>query len=78
MKFKMLGINTEDSRNAIDLFIKKNDVRYPVLWGNNADVNKNYSVGSFPQVVLIDKAGVVVYSGHLDTQKISELIDKVI
>lgn len=74
--FKMLGINTEDSKNSIDLFIKKNDVNYSVLSGNNADVNKNYGISSFPQVVLLNKAGVVLYSGHLDTEKISDLIDK--
>jgi len=74
--FKIFGINTEDSRNAISLFITNNDVKYSVLWGNNVEVNKNYGIGSFPQVVLINKAGVVIYSGHLDTQKISELIDK--
>jgi len=72
----MLGINTEDSKNSIDLFIKKNDVKYSVLWGDSVDVNKNYGIASFPQVVLLDKVGVVIYSGDLDTQKISELIDK--
>jgi len=74
--FKMIGINTEDSKNSIDLFIKKYDVKYSVLWGDSVDVNKSYGISSFPQVVLLDNAGIVIYSGHLDTQILSELIDK--
>ena len=76
INFKILGINTEDSEDSIDVFINKNQVEYPVLRGNNTDINKNYGIAAFPQVVLINKAGVVIYSGNLDIQKIGELIDK--
>lgn len=74
--FRVLGLNTEDNQNAISVFIKKNQVEYPVFWGNNPELNKNYGIAAFPQVVLIDKAGLIIYSGKLDTQKITELIDK--
>ena len=74
--FRVLGLNTEDNQNAISAFVKKNQVEYPVFWGNNPELNKNYGIAAFPQVVLIDKAGLIIYSGKLDTQKITELIDK--
>lgn len=74
--FRVLGLNTEDNQNAISAFVKKNQVEYPVFWGNNPDVNKNYGIAAFPQAVLIDKTGLIIYSGKLDTQKITELIDK--
>ena len=74
--FRVLGLNTEDNQNAISVFVKKNQVEYPVFWGNNQEVNKTYGIAAFPQVVLIDKTGLIIYSGKLDTEKITELIDK--
>lgn len=76
VNFRILGVNTEDNQNAVSTFIKKNQVEYPVFWGNNPAVNKNYGIAAFPQVVLIDKAGLIIYSGNLDTEKITKLIDK--
>lgn len=74
--FKLLAINTEDSENSVELFIRNHQVKYTILRGNNLSINKNYGITSFPQVVLIDKTGVVIYSGQLDVQKIEELISK--
>lgn len=76
--FKLLAINTEDSEKSIQIFAKNNAVNYTVLWGSDAEVNKNYGIGSFPQVVLIDKSGVVIYAGEFDVQKLSPLIDQAI
>ena len=74
--FRVLGLNTEDNQNGISVFVKKNQVEYPVFWGNNQEVNKTYGIAAFPQVVLIDKTGLIICSGKLDTEKITELIDK--
>ncbi|MFW0715570.1 TlpA family protein disulfide reductase [Pedobacter sp. N23S346] len=73
---KVLAINTEDSEQSIRLFTKNNPVLYDILRSNGADVIKNYGITAFPQMVLIDKAGMVIYSGDLDVPKIDALIDK--
>jgi thiol-disulfide isomerase/thioredoxin len=73
---QILAINTEDTPNAINSFVSLQKVEYVVLHGNNESVNKNYGIGSFPQVVLIDKTGRVIYSGMLDIPHIDEIIAK--
>jgi thiol-disulfide isomerase/thioredoxin len=73
---QILAINTEDTPNAINSFVSLQKVEYVVLHGNNESVNKSYGIGSFPQVVLIDKTGRVIYSGMLDIPHIDEIIAK--
>ncbi|MGY4536397.1 peroxiredoxin [Mucilaginibacter sp. UYNi724] len=75
-RFKILAINTEDSEKAITTFITTHEVKFPVMYGDDPTVNKNYGVTAFPQVVLLDKKGVVIYSGNLDVEKLKPLIDK--
>lgn len=75
-KFNILAINTDDSETMANTFIKAHKTTYDVFWGNDASINNAYGVSSFPMVVLVDQAGTVVYSGDLDEEKISALIEK--
>ncbi|GEN75357.1 TlpA disulfide reductase family protein [Chryseobacterium hagamense] len=72
-KFKLLAVNTTDSRSSIDQFIIRHKVNYEVLSGDEA-VNKNYGISAFPQIVLIDKKGAVIYSGDLNIAVLYPLI----
>lgn len=73
---KIVAINTEDNKTAIASFVTKHAVNYTVAFGADALVNKNYGVAAFPQVVLVDKTGVVIYSGNLDVEKLKPLISQ--
>ncbi|WP_346985815.1 TlpA disulfide reductase family protein [Chryseobacterium sp. POE27] len=72
---KIWGINTTDSQQAINQFVHRQKVNYTVLLGDAA-VGKNYGISAFPQVVLIDKQGSVIYSGGLDMSVLDALISK--
>ncbi|TCC90151.1 TlpA family protein disulfide reductase [Pedobacter frigiditerrae] len=74
--FKLLGINTEDNLNNIASFVNKHPVNYSILYGDNPQLNKDYGIAIFPQVVLLAKNGTVLYSGGLDIEKLKVLIDK--
>ncbi len=74
-KFKLLAVNTEASRENIDLFVAKHPINYTIMYGDNPEVNQNYGISAFPQVVLLDKAGKVIYSGGIDMKKLIHLID---
>ena len=74
--FKILAINTEDSRKSIAIFMDKHLVKYTVVYGDDPMVNKNYGVAAFPQVVLLDKTGKVIYYGDFNVQNLKEIIDK--
>lgn len=64
------------SRENIGLFANKNQVKYTIMYGDNPEVNKNYGIAAFPQVVLLDKEGKIIYSGGLDVKKITPLIEE--
>ncbi|MBK1439623.1 TlpA family protein disulfide reductase [Parapedobacter sp. ISTM3] len=76
-KLVVLGINTIDSENMVRSFMLRNKVTFDVLWGTDANINREYGIDAFPQVVLLDEAGVVSYSGSLDVQRIMAIINKV-
>ncbi|WP_257957577.1 TlpA family protein disulfide reductase [Parapedobacter tibetensis] len=72
----VLGINTIDSENTVRSFMLRNKVTFDMLCGADANINEGYGIDAFPQVVLLDAAGVVSYSGRLDVQRIMAIINK--
>lgn len=74
--FKLLAINTEDSRNNIALFVDKHPSSYSVVYGDDSSINKKYGISGFPQAVLIGKDGRVIYAGSLDINLIKSHIEK--
>jgi thiol-disulfide isomerase/thioredoxin len=74
--FKLLAVNSHDTKNMIDFFVKKHSIKYDVLTGNK-EIEKNYGISGFPAMVLIDKNGTVVYSAYgFDKKKLEEMIDQ--
>ena len=74
--FKLLAINTEDSRKSITVFTANHKINYTVVYGDDNTVNKNYGIAYFPQAVLVNKAGKVIYSGSVDVQLLKQIIEK--
>ncbi|WP_295201685.1 TlpA disulfide reductase family protein [uncultured Chryseobacterium sp.] len=72
---KVLAINTMDSQQAIHQFVDRHKVHYDTLNGD-ASVNENYGVSAFPQIILIDKQGIVLYSGDLNISILDAMIGK--
>jgi thiol-disulfide isomerase/thioredoxin len=72
-KFKVVGINSEDNNKDIELFYKRNIPDFKTVVGNSK-INESYGIKGFPTVVLIDKKGIVLYSGNLDIEKLQTLI----
>lgn len=71
---KLLAINTTDSKKSTDEFVSRHKVNYDILSGNPL-VNKNYGISAFPQMVLIDKKGIVIYSGDFNSSTLDSLIN---
>ena len=74
-KFKVVGINSEDNNKDIESFYKRNIPVFKTVVGD-LKISEAYGIDAFPTVVLIDKNGVVLYSGNLDIEKIQTLIEK--
>ncbi len=58
--FEIVSINSYDSKEDVNWFCNKYDIKYPVVINGEA-VAKNYGVSAFPTFLLINKAGKIIY-----------------
>ncbi|HKZ67934.1 MAG TPA: TlpA disulfide reductase family protein [Chitinophagaceae bacterium] len=72
-KFQIIGINTYDTKEDIDNFYQRTNPIFKTAF-DNMKVTHDYGVQAFPTVVLIDKKGVVLYSGNYDQEQLDKLI----
>lgn len=61
---QVLGINVGEAPAKVVAFKKKNMVKYPTLLDVKKAVAKKYRVTGIPNLILVDKDGVVQYNGH--------------
>jgi len=59
--FKIISINSYDSKEAVSWFCNKHKTNFSVLL-NGKEVAEKYGVNSFPSFFVIDKEGKVIYS----------------
>ncbi|MDP9081196.1 MAG: TlpA family protein disulfide reductase [Bacteroidota bacterium] len=74
--FKLLAVNTHDTKNMISLFIKNHGIKYDVLTASN-DIEKSFGISGFPAMVLLDKSGKVIYADYgLNEKKLASIIEQ--
>jgi peroxiredoxin len=68
-----LAINTTYSTttNENDLWIKRYDLKYPILLDFDGDVGRMYDARRTPHMFVIDKKGVLRYHGAIDDNPFS-------
>lgn len=59
--FKIISINSYDSREDVKWFCNKHQTNYSVLL-NGKPVAEKYGVSAFPTFFIIDKTGKIIYS----------------
>ena len=70
---QVLGINIQESpAKAISIKVKYM-VKYPILLDIKGTVAKDYKVRGIPNLILVDKDGVVQYNGHAPFKLRTEL-----
>ena len=68
-----LAINTtwSTSANENDLWIKRHDLKYPILLDFDGDVGRLYDARRTPHMFVIDTEGVLRYQGAIDDNPFS-------
>ncbi len=72
-KFQVIGINTHDSKEDINNFYQRTKPNFKTII-DNMQVTTGYGIQAFPTVVLLDKKGVVLYSGEYDQEQVDKTI----
>ncbi|MDB5131537.1 MAG: Peroxiredoxin [Mucilaginibacter sp.] len=73
--FKILAVNTHDTKSMIDVFISKHAIKYDLLTGGK-EIDQDYGVSGFPTAILINKNGRVVFADITDEKKLEILIEQ--
>lgn len=76
-QFVVLGVNAHDTEEGINSFYEKNRPHYKTVFKGKS-VSGAYGIVYFPAIVLLDKAGRVLYQGEYDQKTIEGLIQTVL
>jgi thiol-disulfide isomerase/thioredoxin len=74
-RFQIIGINGQDSKENMNKFYKRLKPNYKTVV-DNMNVTESYGIDAFPQVVLLDKKGIVIYAGDYDQSQLNKFIQK--
>lgn len=73
-QLQILGIDVQESRERVGEFLKKREVRYPILLDEEAEVASQYGLVGIPATLLLAKGGRVIYYGFSLPENIEELV----
>ena len=74
-KFQLLSINTEDPKEDIAFFYKKNRPVYKMLFDGER-LAERCGVFAFPTAIVLDQTGTIIYAGGFDKMAIEKLIQE--
>jgi peroxiredoxin len=63
MIFLAVNPGVNDSLEKIQLYVKKHDIPYPVVFDKGAIITRSFGVFGAPFVIIVDPAGMIRYRG---------------
>jgi peroxiredoxin len=78
--FVVLGVNVEESQQAVESFVAEVGMTYPVLLDEHGQVMREYRSQGLPMSLLLDEEGVIQvrHVGLLSGDKLEEYLGKVL
>ena len=75
----VLGINFDESEEAVSVFVEELALTFPILMDPGASIQKLYQVRGYPTSVMIDEDGVIqiVHIGFLDESQLNTYLMEV-
>ena len=77
-RITVIGINVGgvDSPKVINKYLKRHHINYPVLIDSDNESVEAYSVYAIPTIILLDKAGKILFQDNEPPEKLEELLPK--
>lgn len=71
----IVGVSVEEPKSAVDAFVRKHQIQYPVLLDSNGKISRRYGLIGLPMNVIVDREGVIsmVKAGAVDEPMIAAL-----
>lgn len=57
----MINVGQRDSEARIDKFVRKNTIKYPVIYDKKSEITMDYKVFGVPTVIIADTKGTVLF-----------------
>ena len=76
---QILAVNVSESELAVNKFIGRHNLSFPVVIDKDTQVQTAYGIGALPATFMIDKEGKVVkyHTGQLTEEMIKDLMELV-
>jgi len=68
------GVN--DSLKRVELYVKKNDLNYPVAYDDKSIVSRLFAIKGVPTVIVLDNKGTIRYVGAEVPKDIGSFLDQ--
>ena len=79
---KILMINTRESKDQVESFIRRNNFSFSVLFDSDGKISEKFSVFGLPAAFIIDKQGKAVFRSigyrNWNTEKMHATFNSVI
>ncbi len=78
--FEIIGISLDSNRNALEKYVRRNDIKWPQhfdgkAWNN--EVAKKYKVRSIPATFLLDRSGKIRYKS-VRGSRLAQAVEKLV
>jgi thiol-disulfide isomerase/thioredoxin len=73
-KFQVIGINAHDTKEEVETFIIRNNPSYQTVYASGK-LCSDYGVMAYPSFFLIDKKGLILYSGPLEPETFERFLE---
>lgn len=76
---EILAVDVGESNLAVERFVSRHDLSYPILMDREQDVLDLYGIGPLPTTLLIDKEGTVVHinTGGMTEETIQQYMERI-
>jgi peroxiredoxin len=65
----LVGVNLAENRQAVEAFARRARIRYPIALDLDSRIANAYRVSTIPQVLVLDRDGVIRYSAAGSTSE---------
>jgi hypothetical protein len=77
--FALLGVNSDEDREALKKVIEKEEITWPSWWngGTEGPIAKKWNVTGWPTIYIVDHKGVIRFKNKRD-KAMDEAVDKLL
>lgn len=76
MEIITINVGHNDSEDRASRFIRKNEIKYPVIFDTKSKITMEYQVTGVPTIIIADTTGTILFRQYYvpDQEEINKLL----